>query len=251
MDVIRNSGAHHDDRRARLVPHWKGATAPIPSALSGHYCRLEPLDAAAHASQLFAANAEDTEARMWTYLPYGPFATLGDYRVWVESRSGRADPQFYAIVTHADDEAVGVAAYMRIDPSNGSIEIGGLAYAPRLQATRASTETTYLLMRNAFALGFRRVEWKCDSFNSASRRAAQRFGMSFEGIHRQSSVMKGRNRDTAWYSALDHEWPALDSAFTEWLDPRNFTAEGRQRSRLSDLTYELLSSCDEFAAPKR
>ena len=226
---------------------WKGAMQPVPAVIRGTYCRLEPLHAAIHAAQLFEANAASRNGTMWTHLPYGPFHTLDEYRAWIESRSGRSDPQFYAVISSEAGTAVGVAAYMRIDPANGSIEIGGLAYSPALQATRASTEAAYLLLRNAFELGYRRVEWKCDASNIASRRAAQRFGMSFEGIFRQSGVMKGRNRDTAWYSMLDREWPAVDTAFRQWLAPTNFTDTGRQITRLSEATRALLASADEFA----
>lgn len=245
-DVLSERTRSTPARIGRPVHEWKGAAPPNRTVMSGRYCRLEPLVATTHARQLFEANAADRDETMWTYLPYGPFRSFDEYHEWVESRSQRADPQFYAVISGESGVPVGVAAYLRIDAANGSIEIGGLAYAPALQATRASTEVAYLLLDRAFELGYRRVEWKCDACNVASRRAAQRFGMSFEGVFRQSSVVKGRNRDTAWYSVLDCEWPPLSAAFRGWLAPTNFTAAGHQLRRLSTVTRALLIATDEF-----
>jgi RimJ/RimL family protein N-acetyltransferase len=216
----------------------EGWVAPPPvsrhhaSRLVGEYCRLEPLDQKRHAAQLFEANSRDSDGRMWTYLPYGPFASLADYRAWVDSVAAEDDPLFFAIVDAASGRAAGVASYLRIDPPAGAIEVGHIAYSPQLQRTRAATETMYLMMRLAFELGYRRYEWKCDALNAGSRAAAERLGLSYEGIFRQARVYKGRNRDTAWYAAIDKEWPALDAAFRGWLSPSNFDAEGRQRTRL-------------------
>jgi RimJ/RimL family protein N-acetyltransferase len=151
------------------------------------------------------------------------------------------DPRFYAIIASPEGKAVGVASYLRITPASGSIEVGHLHYSPRLQRSPAATEAMYLLMERAFELGYRRYEWKCDALNAASRAAAQRLGLSFEGVFRQATVYKGRNRDTAWYAAIDAEWPALREAFLEWLDPGNFDGDGRQRTRLSDRTRPLLT----------
>ena len=152
------------------------------------------------------------------------------------SKSQAHDPLFYAIVDLAKGEAVGVASYLRISPSSGSIEVGHINYSPLLQRTPAATEAMYLMMAQAFDLGYRRYEWKCHALNAPSRSAAQRLGFSFEGIFRQAAVVKGRNRDTAWYAAIDEEWPALREAFERWLDPTNFDEKGNQRVRLSDLT---------------
>jgi RimJ/RimL family protein N-acetyltransferase len=183
---------------------------------------------------LFEANAEDRDGRNWTYLPYGPFPTLAAYREWVEGASRADDPLFYAIVDNAGGEAVGVASLMRIDPKPGVIEVGGINYSPRLQRRPGATEAMYLLMRRAFdELGYRRYEWKCDSLNAPSRAAALRLGFQYEGLFRQATVYKQRNRDTAWFSILDREWPALRTAFEAWLDPANFDAAGRQRRSLS------------------
>jgi len=201
--------------------------------MEGRFCRLEPLDPALHTVPLHSANSMDSEGRMWTYLPYGPFGSLDSYRAWTEEMSRRADPLFFAILDRATSRAVGLASYLRIDPAAGSIEVGHLNYSPLLQRTPAATEAMFLMMDRAFHLGYRRYEWKCDALNGPSRAAAQRLGFSFEGIFRQAVVVKGRNRDTAWFSVIDSEWPALKSAFQRWLDPVNFDQHGRQRERLA------------------
>jgi RimJ/RimL family protein N-acetyltransferase len=208
--------------------------------MDGRFCRLEPLDPERHARPLYEANARDGEGRNWTYLPYGPFTTLESYRAWMEAACRAGDPLFYAIVDRANGRAAGVASYLRIAPSSGSIEVGHINYSPLLQRAPAATEAMFLMMARAFSLGYRRYEWKCDALNAPSRAAAQRLGFSFEGIFRQATVYKGRNRDTAWYAAIDAEWPSLEAAFTRWLDPSNFGPDGKQRTRLSDLTRPLL-----------
>jgi len=209
----------------------------------GRTCRLEPLDAARHGESLHRANLRDREGRNWTYLPYGPFERLDDYLDWVRSVEAKPDPQFFTIVAtglQGSDLTAGVASYLRIDPPQGSIEVGHINYSPLLQRTVAATEAMYLMMRRAFELGYRRYEWKCHSLNAPSRAAAQRLGFSYEGIFRQARVDKGRNRDTAWYAMIDQEWPAIDRAFQQWLDPANFDGDGRQRTSLSRLTGPLL-----------
>jgi len=204
--------------------------------MQGRMCRLEPLDAERHASALFTEYAADPAGRNWTYLPYGPFPTADAYASVVRSVQSGDDPVFHAIVLAGSERPVGVASYLRIDPGNGSIEVGHLSYSPALQRSAAATEAMYLMMRRAFdELGYRRYEWKCDSLNAPSRRAAERLGFRYEGTFRQAMVVKGRSRDSAWYSILDGEWPALRAAFERWLDPANFDAEGRQRARLSEL----------------
>ena len=208
--------------------------------MQGRYCRLELLDAGVHSADLHAANAADREGRMWTYLPYGPFETLDAYRAWTAGVAASDDPMFHVVVDLATGRAVGVASYLRIDPASGSIEVGHIAYSPLLQRTAAATEAMYLMMQRAFTLGYRRYEWKCDALNAASRAAAQRLGFSYEGIFRQARVNKGRNRDTAWYAAIDSEWPALDRAFQQWLAPENFDGDGRQRVALRALTRPVL-----------
>jgi len=208
--------------------------------MEGHWCRLEPLSVEAHAESLFNALAADAEGKLWTYLAYGPFRTLDSYRQWMSDQCLSDDPLFFAIRPKNGGQAAGVASYLRIAPASGSIEVGHILYAPSLQRIPAATEAMFLMMQRAFELGYRRYEWKCDALNAASRAAAQRLGLSSEGIFRQATVYKGRNRDTAWYAAIDSEWPQLRDAFLTWLNPDNFNADGRQRTRLSDLTRPIL-----------
>lgn len=221
------------------VPGWTPPPRPAKQPIGGRYCRLEPVEPQLHGPDLFAAQALDRAGAGWTYLPYGPFADLQSYLNWMQSTCLGTDPLFFAIVDQTTDCATGLASFLRIAPEAGSIEIGHLYFSPLLQRSRAATEAIALMLREAFALGYRRVEWKCNALNAASRRAAQRFGFSFEGLFRQAAVVKGRNRDTAWYSVIDAEWPALQAAFDAWLDPDNFAADGTQNRRLSDLTAPL------------
>lgn len=222
------------------VPGWTPPSAPASRPLIGHSCTLEPADPQHHAADLFAAQSLDLRGDGWAYLPYGPFATQQDYQDWMQATCTGSDPQFFAIVDRVTGKAVGLASYLRITPAAGSIEIGHLYFSPLLQRRRAATEALYLLMREAFALSYRRLEWKCNALNAASREAAIRLGFAFEGVFRQAAVVKGRNRDTAWFSILDSEWPALDAAFQTWLAPDNFDAAGQQRQRLSSLTAAAL-----------
>lgn len=224
------------------LPGWAPPPRPPREPLEGRYCRVEPLDPGRHAAELHAANQADSAGLMWTYLAYGPFPTLAAYQEWMARVCAGDDPLFHAIVDAATGRAVGLAAYLRIAPAAGSIEVGHLAFAPALQRTPAATEAMFLMMGRAFGLGYRRYEWKCDALNAPSRAAARRLGLSFEGVFRQATVYKGRNRDTAWYAAIDAEWPALEAAFSQWLDPANFDAAGRQRVSLSSLTRPLLHS---------
>jgi RimJ/RimL family protein N-acetyltransferase len=223
------------------VPGWRPPARPPREAMAGRLCRLEPIDPARHAADLFRANALDADARPWTYLPYGPFEHFETYLEWMRATCLGDDPLFFAIIDAATARAVGVASYLRIDPANGSIEVGHLRFSSLLQRKPAATEAMYLMMERALALGYRRYEWKCDALNAPSRAAALRLGLSFEGVFRQATVYKGRNRDSAWFAATDRDWRRLEAAFRRWLEPENFDAEGRQRSRLSDLTAPILS----------
>jgi len=224
------------------LPDWKSPPLPPREPMRGRYCLVEPLDAGRHAADLYAANSLDREGRNWTYLSAGPFENESAYSAWAEKVAAGADPMFHAIVDTATGKPVGVAAYMRMDPGHGVIEIGSINYSPLLQRKPAATEAMYLMMRRAFELGYRRYEWKCDSFNAPSRAAARRYGFSYEGIFRQAMVYKGRTRDSAWFSIIDGEWPALRGAFERWLAPANFDADGKQRVSLSSLTRPLLKS---------
>ena len=216
------------------VTGWSARPRPGREPMVGRFCRLEALDPARHGAELFEANARDAAGGMWTYMAYGPFARLEDYLGWAERMAPGEDPLFHAIVEQENGRAVGVAAYLRIEPAVGVIEVGHIAYSPLLQRTPAATEAMYLLMRRVFdELGYRRYEWKCDALNAPSRAAADRLGFRFEGIFRQATLYKGRNRDTAWYSVTDSEWPARRAAFEAWLEPANFAGDGRQRRPLA------------------
>lgn len=202
--------------------------------------RLEPLDSDAHGRPLYAAaHGDGADPRLWDYMSVGPFDEQG-FGEYLAASAACEDPLFFAVVaTEAQDgggRAHGIASYMRIERAHGVIEIGNIWFGPGLQRTRAATEAIFLLADNAFALGYRRLEWKCDSRNERSRRAALRFGFTFEGLFRNHMIIKGANRDTAWYSITDEEWPRLRAAFEAWLDDSNFDAEGRQLRSLSTLT---------------
>jgi RimJ/RimL family protein N-acetyltransferase len=200
------------------------------------------LDPERHADDLWEANAADRENRIWAYLPYGPFDSADAYRKWTDGVAAGSDPLFHAVIDTATGKARGVASFLRINPASGSIEVGHINYSPLLQRTPAATEAMYLMMKRVFETGYRRYEWKCDALNARSRAAAQRLGFSYEGVFRQATVYKGRNRDTAWYAAIDSEWPELESAFTRWLDESNFDSDGGQRQRLADLTRPILKA---------
>jgi RimJ/RimL family protein N-acetyltransferase len=221
---------------------WSARPLPPRTVAEGRYCRLEPIDPAKHAQGLFEAISDDSEGRSWTYMAYGPFPTFAEYEEWMKATCLGGDPLFHVLVDKATERPVGVAGLLRIDPKNGVIEVGHIHYSPRLKRTRVATEGMFLLMKRVFdELGYRRYEWKCDALNEPSRRAAERLGFTFEGIFRQAIVYKGRNRDTAWFSIVDREWPALRAAYEAWLDPANFDDSGRQRRALATLTAEALS----------
>ncbi|MFP4125113.1 MAG: GNAT family N-acetyltransferase [Alphaproteobacteria bacterium] len=215
---------------------FKGAFVPARTALSGHHVTLVPLDPRPHALPLFdAAHGEPVDPRLWSYMGYGPFADLAAFEAWLWQQAAALDPVFYSVVPTGAEPA-GLASYLRLAPADGTIEIGHLVFTPRLQRTTAASEAIYLLLAYAFdRLGYRRVEWKCDALNGRSRRAAERFGFTFEGIFRQSKVVKGRNRDTAWFAMLDGEWPRHRAAFEAWLAPANLDAAGHQRRPLAAL----------------
>ena len=219
------------------LPGWTARPRPPRTAMEGRLCRVEPVDVDRHAADLHAANLEDKEGRNWTYLAYGPIATLDDYRDWMRKTCLGEDPLFHAVIDRKTGRAAGVASYLRIDPAPGVIEVGHINYAPPLQRTAAATEAMFLMMRRVFdELGYRRYEWKCDALNAPSRAAALRLGFQFEGIFRQATVYKSRNRDTAWFAIIDRDWPALKARYERWLDPANFDAAGRQRQSLSAAT---------------
>ena len=224
-----------------VPPHPKGTT------LEGRLVRLVPREADRHAEDLFAANALDEEGANWTWLPYGPFGEVGGYADWVRGLEGGDDPVFFAITRRDDGKAVGVASYLRIKPADGSIEVGHINYSPLLQRTTEATEAMFLMMQWAFESGYRRYEWKCNARNLGSRRAAQRLGLSYEGVFRQATMSKGRNRDTAWFAAIDKEWDALRACFGEFLAEGNFGPDGAPKVSLSSLTRPHLYKLDDLA----
>jgi RimJ/RimL family protein N-acetyltransferase len=207
---------------------------PDGGALKGRYVDLEHVEAERHGPALWNSfQTGDPEGRIWTYLGYGPFPDRAGFVAWLKERQASPDPLFYAFVPHATGEASGMASFMRMTPEHGVIEIGHIWLSPALQRTREATEGLYLMMRQALTtLGNRRLEWKCDALNQPSRRAAERLGFTFEGVFRQHMIVKGRNRDTAWFSIIDKEWPAIDQAFRRWLAADNFDDSGRQRQAL-------------------
>lgn len=205
--------------------------APPHRALVGRYASVVPLQMD-HATALYDAFSRSVDGRMWTYMPNGPFEALAEYQAWVTSAIPSKDPLFHTILD-ASGAPLGTASYLRIDPAVGAIEVGWIAMSPALQRTRASTEAMYLMMAHAMDdLGYRRYEWKCDSLNAPSRAAAERLGFQYEGTFRQATSYKGRNRDTAWFSIIDKDWPAVRAEFIRWLDPSNFDANGQQRTAL-------------------
>jgi RimJ/RimL family protein N-acetyltransferase len=218
------------------VPGWQGAQLPGTVALVGRYCRIERVDVERHVEDLYQAYSEATDGRDWTYLAVGPFQSLDAYREHLTKAAASVDPMHHAVIDLATGKAIGTLALMRIDVANGVIEVGHVTYSPRLKKTRIATEAMGLLLKYVFDdLGYRRFEWKCDSLNAPSRAAALRYGFRFEGIFRQAIVYRGRNRDTAWFSIIDSEYPALREGFAQWLDERNFDAEGNQLKRLAQL----------------
>ncbi|HTQ33271.1 MAG TPA: GNAT family protein [Stellaceae bacterium] len=219
------------------VAGWTPRQKPPLTPMTGRYCRLEPLDPERHAAELWAAFSADRDGRMWTYLPTGPYATFDGYHAAAKAMAAAASRVTHTIIDARGGKALGTASYLNINLTAGSIEVGAITYSPALQKTQAGSEAMFLMMRRVFdELGYRRYEWKCNSLNAPSRSAALRYGFRFEGIFRQADVVKGHNRDTAWFSITDGEWPAIKAAFERWLDPANFDAEGRQRLRLSELT---------------
>jgi RimJ/RimL family protein N-acetyltransferase len=211
---------------------WRPVPLPVPVTLAGRWVTLEPLSATKHAHALW--QAVDGHDAVWAWLADGPYAREEDLTEALATKETGASARFFAIVPAAAQQAVGYASLMRIDPANGVIEVGNVLFSPVLQRTPAATEAMYLMAQYIFEdLGYRRYEWKCNGLNLPSRRAAERLGFTFEGVFRQHMVVKGKNRDTAWFSMLDWEWPARKRAFDAWLAPENFDSEGQQKRALS------------------
>lgn len=223
------------------VPKWTAPPVPGRQSLQGDLVRLEPLDAKIHGPELFASYQGHDQ--VWDYLPYGPFETVDALQKWIAGTVKLPEHQFYAIRCLKTGLFRGVASYLRIAPEAGSIEVGHINFSLALQGTAAATEAMFLMMKWAFEVGYRRYEWKCDALNRPSRQSAQRLGFSFEGIFRQATVVKGRNRDTAWFAITDKEWPALNRAFKAWLSPSN-QPHGQQQKPLGAFTSNIRVSED-------
>lgn len=216
------------------LAQWTPPSRPERAVLQGVHVRLEPMDADQHALALHTAFAGHDG--LWDFMPYGPF-TATEYATWAKASAMGAEPLFFAILV--DGKPQGVASFLNINPTHGTIEVGHICLSPALQNSLAATEAMFLMMSWAFDAGYRRYEWKCNALNLPSRRAAQRLGFSFEGVFRNHMIIKGRNRDSAWFSVIDSEWPALRAAFTAWLSKDNFDAKGQQKLRLSALTTPI------------
>lgn len=219
---------------------WSAPSLPPRTPMQGRYCRLEALDISKHAVSLYETLCSGSPAE-WTYLPYGPFQELASFKVWLQQQCLQDDPLFYTICDTDSGKASGLASYLRIDTTGGVIEVGHIHYSKWLQKTPMATEAMYLMMQRVFdELGYRRYEWKCDALNERSRSAALRLGFSFEGIFRQATMYKNRNRDTAWYSIIDSEWPRLKMAYEAWLAVDNFDDSG---SQIKSLRHIFSTSC--------
>ncbi|WP_205702747.1 GNAT family N-acetyltransferase [Rubrivivax rivuli] len=216
------------------------ATGPAPRperiTLEGRYCRLEPFDASRHAEGLFQACTPPDAGARFLYLSEEPPRSVAEMHAWMTDKAKSQDPLFFTVIDATRGRALGRQALMRIEPTHRVIEIGSIYWGPEMSRSRISTEAQYLFMKYAFELGYRRYEWKCNALNAPSRAAALRFGFVYEGHFRRAAVVKGRSRDTSWFSILDEEWPALQRAYETWLRPANFDEAGRQRQRLSALT---------------
>jgi RimJ/RimL family protein N-acetyltransferase len=214
--------------------HWQPATLPDNRTLEGRFIRLEKLDTVRHGDGLWAAlQGPESDPVLWDYLPYGPFHQRGEFDTWLSGYAADTDPWFYCVIDQQTGVVDGYLSLMSIVPAHGRIEIGHVTFGAAMQRTPKSTEAIYLLGKESFALGNRRLEWKCNDNNQRSKRAAERFGFTFEGTFRQHMVVKGQNRDTTWYSITDQEWPALQIAFEGWLAPENFR-DGQQIKSLED-----------------
>ncbi|MCK7614177.1 GNAT family N-acetyltransferase [Roseibium sediminicola] len=214
---------------------WTARARPTRHVLDGQYVRLEPLDPDRHGAELFAASSVADADRRFKWLPEYPPVSEAEFQTWMREKAASEDPLFFAVIDKATGKVAGRQTLMRINAANGAIEIGNIYWGPLISRTRAATEALYLFMRYVFDdLGYRRFEWKCNNDNAPSKQAALRFGFQEEGVFRQHLVVKGRNRDTAWFSVLDKEWPALKAGYDAWLSPDNFTADGSQKRRLSE-----------------
>jgi RimJ/RimL family protein N-acetyltransferase len=233
-DYLEGTTNEHGQRIGISVADWAPVPRPEREPVEGRFSRLMPLDPAVHADDLYESVSIDGDEPSWTYMHYGPFRSPGEFHTWLTGFCTGSDPLFYAIIDKADGLAKGFASYQRINPEQGTIEVGHVYFGARLRRTVAATEAMYLMMREAFLMGYRRYEWKCDALNVPSHQAARRLGFTYEGTFRQGGVYKGRNRDISWYSIVDSEWEWLQRAFEEWLGRGNIDGNGHQLVQLGD-----------------
>ena len=213
------------------LEHWLAARTPDTRTLEGRFIRLEKLDPARHGDELWLAlQGPKADPKLWDYLPYGPFNERPKFDAWLQNHAASRDPHFYTVIDKANGEAQGLISLMCIVPEHGRIEIGHVTFGASMQRSPKSTEAVYLLAKESFALGYRRLEWKCNNGNARSKYAAERLGFSFEGVFRQHMVVKGQNRDTAWYSILDSEWPKVGAGFEAWLSEANQSGSGQLKT---------------------
>jgi RimJ/RimL family protein N-acetyltransferase len=230
-----NTSNKNDERQLDQTVDGPPAEVPQPTVLIGRFVSLTPVDPNLHAASLFERSQVAESEQLWRYLPDTPPLNLESFKSYLASRAAK-DRLDFAIVDNNSNEAFGLASYLAIEPTNRRIEVGNILFTPRLQRTPGGTEAMYLLAKHAFELRYRRYEWKCNALNEPSRRAALRYGFQLEGIFRQHMIVKGKNRDTAWFSILDSEWPARKAIFECWLDPSNFLPDGSQRISLSQIS---------------
>ncbi len=224
---------------------WTPPAPPSWTVLQGRTCRLEPMDPDCHAAGLYAAfSAEPDEAQQWFFLPYGPFTTEKGFIQWLQTYGTSDGRMFFAIIDQSTDQPVGQASFQNVVSRNGTVEIGNVRFSAAMQRSIVATEAIFLMMRHAFDSGYRRLEWKTHAGNTRSRRAAHRFGLSWEGRFRSHMVSRGRSRDTVWFACTDRDWQALEPAFVTWLAPENFDNDGNQRSSLGELTRPVLVALD-------
>jgi RimJ/RimL family protein N-acetyltransferase len=224
------------------VDDWQPCKSPPAAPMTGQYCRIEPFDPNLHNQKLFEAMTHSGSELNWTYLPYGPFDKFEDFDFWTRNTCQESDPMFHTVIDLNSGDPVGIASYLRIVPAQGVIEVGHIHFSPLLQRTPLATEAMFLMMCRVFdELGYRRYEWKCDSLNKPSCRAAERFGFQYEGLFRQALMYKNRNRDTSWFATIDQDWPAIKLAFEQWLDKENFDFDGNQKKRLADFMIDANS----------
>ena len=223
-----------------IPPHPKGIS------IKGRLVDLKPLNSNKYAKELFLSNSLDEKGTNWAYLPYGPFDSQVDYAKWIKSFEEGDDPVFFAVISKKLKKAIGIASFLRINPAQGLIEVGHINYSPLLQKTTEATEAMFLMMKWVFDNGYRRYEWKCNALNLKSRRAAQRLGFSYEGVFRQMTISKGRNRDTAWFAIIDKEWQDLKRCFDQFLSESNFDNNGKSKVSLTSLTESLIYKVDNM-----